>query len=512
MLTSNGGPHRRLLPLVFWGVCTALLPVMVALSFDFGATWDEPQQRQKAHHLLAYWQGRTIALEVPIDGAHLYGAPIDVVAAALEQYVAADPYVIRHGLIAAVGWLGAVLTGFVALRLFGLSEAFLSLVLLAANPLYIAHAMNNPKDLPFATAATAWLLMLTRLPAAPPFITPRQVAILAGILGFALNIRAGALLLWAYLCVLIGYRALNARISPLRAAITLGPRLLVILAGAIAIGWIAWPWAYADPLTAPFRALAMLSRFPWGGEILFDGLVYSGRAVPDSYVPQWLWMTLPPVVLIGAAASLLVLRTSAQAQTVGLWSVAAFPVLYVMGTRATLYDGIRHLLFILPPLTVLAAAGLVHLVRLSPTRVHWAALALIGLAVAEPLAFQWRNHPNQTAYIQPLAGGPRAAFGRYDLDYWGNCVLEALRQAGQGSPSRPTYVSGWPLIVLDANAPRVPAVTLVEESEARAQRFVRLVRGSREAVLALTSSSAVVGRVTTADGAVLCVVLSRRAP
>jgi hypothetical protein len=497
---------------VFWGLCVALLPVMVALSSDFGATWDEPQQRQKAHHLLSFWQGRAATLEVPIDGAHLYGAPVDVAAAALERHVPADPYVIRHAVIAAVGWLGVVLTGLLALRVFGLPEGLLSVALLAANPLYVAHAMNNPKDLPFATAATAWLLVLARLPATRPFITRSGAAILAGILGLALNIRAGALLFWVYLVVLVGYRALSARLPPLRAATSVGPRLLVVLAGGVALGWLAWPWAYDGPLTAPFRAMTMLSRFPWGGEVLFGGQLYSGRAVPDSYVPQWLWMTLPPAILMGAAASLLVLRTSAQPQVLALWSVAAFPVMYVIGTRATLYDGIRHLLFILPPLTVLAAAGLVHLVRLSPARGRWAALALIGLAVAEPIAFQWRNHPNQIAYVQPLAGGPRAAFGHYDLDYWGNCVLEALRQAGHGSPSHPTYVSGWPLIVLNADAPRVPAVTLVEESDARAQRFVRLVRGSRETVLALTSSSAVVGRVTTADGADLCVVLSRRAP
>ena len=45
---------------------------------DFGATWDEPQQRAKGQHLLAYLTGASPVLIDPIDGAHLYGAPLDL--------------------------------------------------------------------------------------------------------------------------------------------------------------------------------------------------------------------------------------------------------------------------------------------------------------------------------------------------------------------------------------------------------------------------------------------------
>jgi hypothetical protein len=39
--------------------------------------------------------------------------------------------------------------------------------------------------------------------------------------------------------------------------------------------------------------------------------------------------------------------------------------------------------------------------------------------MAEPLVFQARNHPNQIVYFSPLMGGPKSAFARYDMDYWG---------------------------------------------------------------------------------------------
>ena len=55
-----------------------------------------------------------------------------------------------------------------------------------------------------------------------------------------------------------------------------------------------------------------------------------------------------------------------------------------------------------------------------------------------------RNHPNETVYFNPLAGGVRGAQSQYETDYWGNC----LRQASEGfvdyykthSPPQPVVV------------------------------------------------------------------------
>jgi hypothetical protein len=491
------------------GLATLTLVLsMVWLSLAFGATWDEPQQRQKAHQLLSYWHGSSPTLDVPDDGAHLYGAPLDVVAAWLEPHLAEDPYVIRHAVIATAASLGVIFTWLLAMRLFGQAEAALAVALTLSSPFFVAHATNNPKDLPFAVVGVAWLLMLARLPAREPLSRPRHLLGLALILGVGLNVRAGALLFFGYLVVFVFLRALRGGEPLLRATRILAPRLLVVLVGGVATGWLAWPWAYDQPLTAPFRGLAMLSRFPWGGEVLFDGVSYSGFDVPHAYVARWFWMTLPPVVTLGAVSSLWLLRTSQQSQAIALWSVVLFPVLYVTGTRATLYDGVRHLLFVVPPLMILAAAGLVHLWRRAPGRGRWLVAGVVGVGLLEPLVFQVRNHPNQSAYIQPLAGGPRAAFARYDLDYWGNCVLEGLRRAAALPGEPPVHVTGWPYIVLEANAPRVAGITLVREQDGRARRAVRLVRGTREAVWNASNARDVISRVETHDGAVLCVVVA----
>ncbi len=73
------------------------------------------------------------------------------------------------------GW-GWSLAGVLAARLFGYRQGVLTMALLAATPQYVAHSMNNPKDLPFATVATASLLAMTWVARTPPFIDLRTGA------------------------------------------------------------------------------------------------------------------------------------------------------------------------------------------------------------------------------------------------------------------------------------------------------------------------------------------------
>ena len=193
-----------------------------------------------------------------------------------------------------------------------------------------------------------------------------------------------------------------------------------------------------------------------------------------------------------------------------LWGATLFPILYVIGTHANLYDGVRHLLFVFPLLFIISASGWVAAWR-SAGRWRPGVALIATLGLLEPVAFQVRNHPSQTAYIQPLAGGPAYAFARYDLDYWGNCLLEGLATVDRNTPGDHVYVSGWPLLVLQADLTRFPRLVLVEPDDPRATRFVTLARGSRTELLALAAFPGIESRISTADGALLCTV-SRVAP
>jgi hypothetical protein len=342
--------------------------------------------------------------------------------------------------------------------------------------------------------------------------------VLIGLIGLGLNVRPGALLFVGYVAAVAGYwlmaelkfgptygRKASTRAQWLRA----GAWVLAILAGSIAIGWIFWPWAYQHPLVAPFKATIELGHFGWAGTVLFDGVSYPGRSLPADYVARWFWLTLPPVIMVGLAASVLLLRVPERRDpALTLWGAIAFPVLFVVGTRATLYDGVRHLLFVFPPLVILAAAGWIAAWRSARPLLQAAIAAAAAAGLIEPLAFQVRNHPNQTVYIQPLAGGPAGAYARYDLDYWGNCLLEGLSYVNARDRGDRIVVSGWPLLVLEADVSRFPRLVLADRGDPRVTTFVTLARGTREQLLALAANPGVDHRVTSADGAILCTVSS----
>jgi hypothetical protein len=93
-----------------------------------------------------------------------------------------------------------------------------------------------------------------------------------------------------------------------------------------------------------------------------------------------------------------------------------------------MYNGIRHFIFILPPLCVLGGlAGGVLLRRLAK-RSRFAAAAggvaiLIGLAV--PAYHMIALHPYQYTHFNAISGGMRAADKAYMVDYWGLSFKEA---------------------------------------------------------------------------------------
>jgi len=160
-------------------------------------------------------------------------------------------------------------------------------------------------------------------------------------------------------------------------------------------------------------------------------------------------------------------------------------------------------------MAVIAAAGWDYVLISSRGRTQVAAIVALVILVAEPLVFQIRNHPNQNVYFTPFIGGPRGAFGRFDMDYWGNCVLEATRWSADqarlaGMPVGVT-ANAWEVLVMDMD--RYPSLFFRQERHGGFHLDIRLLKGSAREVLGTAGNPDVLYRVTTADGTPLCVVL-----
>jgi hypothetical protein len=106
-------------------------------------------------------------------------------------------------------------------------------------------------------------------------------------------------------------------------------------------------------------------------------------------------------------------------------------------------------------------------------------------------------------------GGPRAAFGRFELDYWGNCVLQATEwadaQARHAGMPIGIAANAWEILAVDQ--PRFPSLWFRRRERDDYHLDVRLLKGNRQAVLDTNASPDVLHRVEMADGTPLCVVM-----
>jgi hypothetical protein len=513
---NPAAPRTPALLLAYFLFPALLLPLMLVLSRDFGVTWDEKIQQLYGERI---WRFLTEGLDDDWfrPGAlrmYLYGGLFDTACVALQRVLSGDIWVTRHYLNAAFGWLGIVYVGRLGRLLSGPGTGLLAMVLLALSPRYFGDAMNNPKDLPLAALMAAALYYLMRLEPAYPWLGWRLAIPLTLAIGLAVNVRSGALVLLGYLAIaLLGLTIASRSISPARVARTFARWAGVALA-VLLLGTAFWPWARVRPLTRPLQGMVTTSRLPWNFPVLFDGAEVPATALPWTYVPRWVLITTPPVVLVGASLSLLLLGRRRAAGPLAwraraLWGVTLFPVTHVVLSGATLYDGVRHLLFTYPPVVVLAAAGWRGALEgLSGRRRTVAAVAL-GLGLLEPALFQWRNHPNQAVYFNAFAGGPRGAFGRYELDYWGNSVLQAARWADQEARASGVrlVVSGAPHHVVRDDVRRFGSIDYAREELGVHHLTVVVLRGPRRDVLEMAGRADVLHAVTTADGTPLTVVV-----
>jgi hypothetical protein len=236
---------------------------------------------------------------------------------------------------------------------------------------------------------------------------------------------------------LIEARALGMRVAMSR----LGRFMLAMLPAAvlgIVVMGIWWPWSAAAPLNL-FRAVDYFSRFfekPW--HELYGGALVLVTEMPRSYLPNLLALKLPAIFsalaiagIVGALVAAADRSLTANRRAVFLL-IALSPLLPIMITIVThpaLYNGIRHFVFVLPPLALLGGVAAVWLYdRLARFRFAPAiAASVLVFGMGLPLGEMVRLHPYEYTYFNRIAGGVRAARANYMLDYWGL----SLKQASQ---------------------------------------------------------------------------------
>lgn len=433
---ARAGLWRWLTGLLFF----TLAAVMLATFRDYGMTGDEGVQHRYGRKLLRWYASLGTQQGPPAQGdIAMYGGFFEVVAEAATLVSPLDAFETRHLVNVAFGLVAFAAVLRMGAYLAGPAGGFFSVLFLVLTPPFYGHSFNNPKDIPFAAtfALAAWVALRASEAPRPRFFpaalaTGVAIGLAAGVRVAGIALFGCAWLLWAAV-LLVSRTAAGARRSSARDDLA---RLVAAGLGMAGVGWMVmlawWPWAIADPLRNPFRARQAFSAF-WNSQVVFyDGQFVASGDVSRFYLPRWFTLVLPELYLLaflfGALRLLLLLRErplspAARIKLVQIgWlaALAALPVVWVVATDTPLYDGLRHFLFVMPLLAVLAGTSVAAYFRARP----WSPDKLIGTAALSASCLltavdMVELHPYEAVYFNRLvAGGLKEAFIRYEGDYW----------------------------------------------------------------------------------------------
>lgn len=420
----------------------AALAALVLLTFnDYAISNDETVQHRYGQLILNYYSsGFADEAVFHFENLYLYGGLFDLISILLERVLPFDLFDIRHVLCAFIGIGGIVATWAVARLVAGPRAGLLALLALAVCGPWFGTMFNHTKDIPFAAAMMGATYFLLRAARDLPRPRQRDLLMFGLLLGCALGLRATGLLMVGYAGLLVLLR-LTGEATWRERARFLGRSILcaspaLVLAYLIMIA--AWPWASLAPLN-PIRAILAFANFDYPIETLAFGKTYEMGEVPRWYIPAYLAIKLPLTILAGAFIAMVatawaarsdgLLRSTRQREISTLAFIAVFPVLCQVIGQGPAFTGMRHFIFVVPPLAALAGIGFDGMLAKLETKSRLlAASALAGVAAAFMLnaVTLVRLHPYEYLFFNPLVSGLEGASRQFDMDYWMNVMPEAV--------------------------------------------------------------------------------------
>ncbi len=451
--------RQPLYRLLFFALFIFTLFAMPYFSQDFGITWDAKRHNQYGYQMLNYFttmgsDTTALAANSPIQEFRYYGEHFNVIAAFFNTYIKVlGEFEMRHLLNALYGLLAMLFAALCAKEIGSWRAGFFALLLVFCSPVFFGQSMNNPTDIPFAAGSAMALYYLLKVLKKLPSPSLSHLFLCGAGIGMAIGSRVGGIIWFAYTGLFLGISWLIImKKQGLAPAIKLiwpyAKILLTIVAAGYLIGISLWPFALQKPFTNWYVALKQSTEgayFTYNHE-LFEGVRMYMANVPWYYLPKFIYLNTPEAVWVGIA--LLFLTFFAWKKLFSRWYlllvvifVAVFPIAYAEVQSMYYYNGWRHYLFVYPPIIVLTAVGWDALSSLLKNRMaqYLPLLAVMGLC-ALPLSWMIKNHPNECVYFNHISGGTKAAYGKYEMDYYSNSCRAAAEWLVNKEPSAKVVV------------------------------------------------------------------------
>lgn len=419
---------------IFWGYIIVLSILCIFITPNYGITGDEVTQWKYGNYVWQYLKnsgnvGDLFKTSFPgHEELKYYGGIFDGITALFIDVIhPKNEFLLRHYFNMFFGLLTILFSGLIAKEISQKwSTGLLAALFLTITPRFFGEMFNNPKDIPFAAGYIISIYYIIKFLKNIELPKWKYTFGLSIGIAVAIGVRIGGLLVIAYLGLFFLLFAIynkNVNMNYYKKAL-IHATISVLLGYIIACIW--WPYALEDILTNPIESLKIMASYPLSIYMLFDGARVNTASMPSNYLFQWLWVGTPIFLLIGIFGSLYILFKNKSNQNfifIGLLIFSfGFPIFYIIYKKAVVYDALRHIIFVMPPMAILGSLFYCFLYEkyaLSKNNKIIAGVLMMALMIL-PLKHMISNHPNQYIYFNEIFGGVDKAFGYYELDYYQN--------------------------------------------------------------------------------------------
>lgn len=435
---------------------------------DYGMGWDEITRWTWGDQKLEYYQkllaGDASEMRDAI-AADRYPGLFDMSLAAYHSLVGGNRMLSGHFLSILFGALGIASTAWLANSVFGNKVAILSAVFLIVYPRFYGHAMINPKDIPFM--ATYMLGLACIFWVLKGIIEGRKInwghfLVCGAACGLAASSRLPGIILLAMapalwlvaICLLHLKEKRSLNLKNLTVRFASGYGLLVL--AAFLILFLYFPRLHYQLFSSFSSATSSQLETAGTMPLLFNGQIMDAKDGPFAYPVRFFIKSTPiwMLILLICGSFYLARPYLEKIRSFGprLWMqalfiiVSLFPWLYVVFSGASLHDGIRHVLFCVPPLIIVMAYGAVSaLGQLKSARKDYflTGTVILFACILSQIVTLYKLHPYQYVYYNVTAGAKATIPNRYDAEYWctsSKHLLEQLPHLIPLDPSQPTKV------------------------------------------------------------------------
>jgi len=427
-----------------------MILIVLATVKDYGVIGDGPLQDDYGHRVFMWYRtlGRDQSFLAYQTNMYMpeHGPFFEVIIAVVQRIIGHHWFtrVLVTSLAGVVGIGAIALCGYL---LGGYWVAFLAASSMWLYPRFYGSMFINSKDVPFASATTLilWSVLLLVHQWERKYI--RNSILVGFFIGMTTSIRVNAVMWYLFLIIFAGYWWIahgKETFAQKRIVATVRKQGIVacIIGGVSFITMmLLWPYIFLDPFNHLYESITVMQKYPWNGSVLFNGSTILAQNLPASYIPTWLVIGSPTIVviftLIGILTPAIVVfkKKTLNPGIAIVWVSFVFPIVIMLALHTTLYDTMRQFLFVIPAMLLVASYGFITVIKYAWRKKQ---KLLVGILIITSLAsygFVGVNmvnlHPYEYAYFSEVAGGVNGAVGNYDIDYWGECSKPAAKWLSQ---------------------------------------------------------------------------------